>query len=48
MRSMFSMLIIGFEAFFVSLDQKQAAAPKTEEDHSGKITGKRFKLTVEC
>ena len=42
MRSMFSMLIIGFEAFFVSHDHKQATAPKTEEDHSGKITGKFF------
>ena len=30
------MVIIGFEAFFVSHDHKTAAVPKTEEDHSGK------------
>ena len=36
MRAIFSMVIIGFEAFFVSHDHKTASVPKTEEDHSGK------------
>ena len=36
MRAIFSVLIFSLEAFFVSHDHKQAAAPKAEEDHSGK------------
>lgn len=39
MRVIFSILIIGFRAFFVSHDHKQAAAPKAEADHSGKNHG---------